>query len=136
MEDYARRQLGINGAASCPAQHEKEIATVSYGNKKVDVLCSDTIPNDKVGEAKNASACSGKINAEVIEMSPNAMRDLSSQVGNALHVTVCYSGSKQDLCRHNGPGKASFPEVQHCLTEGCTPPDGTPARKDTRWPLV
>jgi hypothetical protein len=134
LEDYARRQLGLNGAASCPVQHEKEIATITYGGKDVQVLCSDTIPNNMVGETKSASACSGKIKTEVIEMSPKAMQDLSGQVANALHVSVCFSGSKQDLCLHDGPGKASRPEIEHCLTEGCTPPEGTPKLKDTGWP--
>ena len=64
------------------------------------------------------------------------MQDLSGQVDNALHVTVCYSGSKQDLCLHNGPGKAREPEIEHCLTEGCTPQEGTPKLKETGWRKV
>jgi hypothetical protein len=134
LEDYARRQLGLNGAASCPVQHERQIATISFGEEEVKVLCSDTISNDMVGETKSASACSGKINTEVIEMSPKAMQELSGQVTNALHVKVCFSGSKQDLCPHNGPGKAIFPEIEHCLTTGCSPPEGTPKLRDTGWP--
>ena len=134
LEDYARRNLALNGAGSCPVQHEKEIATITYGEKSVDVLCSDTIPTAMVGETKSASACSGKIKTEVIEMSPKAMQDLSGQVANALHVSVCYSGSKEDLCLHNGPGKASFPDVGDCLTDGCTAEPDTPKLKDTGWP--
>jgi hypothetical protein len=137
LEDYARRHLGLNGAASCPVQHEKEIATVTSGGKNVQVLCSDTIPTAMFGETKiSPRACSGDIATEVIEMSPNAMQDLSGQVANALHVSVCYSGSKKALCLHNGPGARSFPKIHHCLTKGCSPQEGTPALEDTGWPRV
>src|SRR5262249_48722238 len=131
VEQFARDKLGLAGAASCPAQHEKEIATVSFGGKEVQVLCSDTIPGKNFGDQANAAACQGSISREVIEMSPKAMQDLSGQVANALHVTVCFSGSKQDLCLHSGPNPRVSPEVSDCLTEGCAVPPGTPKLKDT-----
>jgi len=135
VEDYARTQLGLNGAASCSVQHEREIANISFGGNEVEVLCSDTIPNSMFGEKTNASACSGSIATEVIEMSPKAMQDLSGQLANALHVKVCYSGSKVDLCLHNGPGARSFPTIHQCLTKGCAPWEGTPTtHKDSGWP--
>jgi hypothetical protein len=133
--------LGLNGAASCHAPHQRQIATVSWGDQEVDVLCSDTIPGDKFGESKVTSKfCAGKIDKEVIEMSPRAMQDLSGQTLNALGVRVCYSGTQQDLCLHNGPGPAArtgrdaFPECADCLTAGCPVPEGTPKLKDTGWP--
>ncbi len=118
LEDYARQQ-GWNGAASCKVQHEREIATITSGDKEVEVLCSDTIPTDK---------------PQVIEMSPKAMLDLSGQLLNPLAVTVCYSGSKQDLCLHNGPGAKSFPKITDCLTRGCPVPADSPTHKDSGWP--
>jgi hypothetical protein len=140
LEDYARNQLSLNGAASCSVRHEKEIATITFGENKVEVLCSDTIPGFKFGvQAIGPVACPEPINCEVIEMSPQAMQDLSGQVVNPLPVSVCYSGSKQDLCLHNGPGpkrrtgRDAFPESFDCLTEGCTPQEGTPKLKDTGW---
>jgi hypothetical protein len=137
VEDYARTQLGLSGAASCTVRHEREIATVSFGGNEVEVLCSDTIPNSMFGEKTSASACSGSIANEVIEMSPKAMQDLSGQLENALHVKVCYSGSKVDLCLHNGPGARSFPTIHQCLTKGCTPWEGTPTtHKNSGWPRV
>jgi hypothetical protein len=137
VEDYARNQLGLNGAASCHATHQKETATVSYGDNEVEVLCSDTMPNDKFGETTGSpGACAGKIETEVIEISPKAMSDLSGQIKNALSVEVCYSGTKADLCLHNGPGKKSRPEVSHCLTRGCVPWEGTPTLAGTGWPGV
>jgi len=82
-------------------------------------------------------ACTGKTSTEVIELSPKAMQDLSGQVANALHVEVCYSGSKEDLCLHNGPGARSFPTIEQCLTRGCSPWEGTPTtHKDSGWPRV
>lgn len=134
VEQFARDKLGLAGAASCPAQHEKEIATVTFGGKEVNVLCSDTIPGKNFGDQASAAACQGSISREVIEMSPKAMQDLSGQVANALHVTVCFSGSKQDLCLHSGPNPRVSPEVEDCLTEGCTVPSGTPRLKNTGWP--
>ncbi len=137
VEHYARTQLGLSGAASCTAQHEREIATVSFGEKEVEVLCSDTIPNSMFGETTKASDCAGSISTEVIEMSPKAMQDLSGQLKSALHVKVCYSGSKEQLCLHNGPGAKSFPTINQCLTKGCTPWEGTPTtHKDSGWPRV
>ena len=133
IETYARNQ-GLNGAASCPVQHQKKIATVSLGEKEVEVLCSDTIPNDMGGETTNARACSGRIEKEVIEMSPKAMQDLSGQVTNPLHVKVCFSGSKQDLCLHNGPGAGRFPTINQCLTKGCSPADGPLDHEKSGWP--
>jgi hypothetical protein len=134
VETYARDQLGINGAASCTARHEREIATVSFGEKEVQVLCSDTVPNDMFGETSDAKDCTGQIGTEVIEMSPKAMQELSGQLTNALHVTVCYSGSKENLCLHNGPGAKSFPTIRQCLTRGCDPVEGAPSHKDSGWP--
>ena len=135
VEDYARTQLGLSGAASCTAQHEREIATVSFGGNEVEVLCSDTIPGSMFGESASASACSGSIATEVIEVSPKAMQDLSGQLANALHVNVCYSGAKEDLCLHNGPGAKSFPTISQCLTKGCSPWEDTPTtHKDSGWP--
>jgi hypothetical protein len=137
VEDYARTQLGLSGAASCTVQHEREIATISFGGNEVEVLCSDTIPNSMFGENTRASACSGSIATEVIEMSPKAMQALSSQLASALHVKVCYSGSKEDLCLHNGPGARSFPTIHQCLTKGCSPWEGTPTtHQDSGWPRV
>ena len=57
VENFARGQLGINGAASCTARHEKEIATVSWGDNEVQVLCSDTIPGAMFGGTANAKDC-------------------------------------------------------------------------------
>jgi hypothetical protein len=137
VEDYARSQLGLSGAASCTVRHEKEVATVSFGDKEVDVLCSDTIPTSMFGEQAKASACTGDIDTEVIELSPKAMQELSGQLANALHVKVCYSGTKQDLCLHNGPGAKSFPTIQQCLTKGCSPWADTPTTHDkSGWPRV
>jgi len=138
VEDYARTQLSLSGAASCTVQHEREIATVTYGENEVQVLCSDTIPRAMFGETKmSPRACSGKISTEVIELSPKAMQDLSGQVANALHVEVCYSGSKEDLCLHNGPGARSFPTIDQCLTRGCSPWEGTPTTHEgSGWPRV
>jgi hypothetical protein len=120
LETHARQQ-GLNGAASCKVAHEREVATITMGEKEVEVLCSDTIPTDK---------------DQVIEMSPKAMLDLSGQVLNPLPVTVCYSGSKQDLCLHNGPGAKSFPTVTQCLTRGCPVAADTPTHADSGWPRV
>lgn len=121
LENYARNQLGLNGAASCKVQHEREIATITLGDKEAEVLCSDTIPTDK---------------SQVIEMSPKAMQDLSGQVANPLQVNACFSGSKQDLCLHNGPGAKAFPTVSQCLTRGCPIAEGTPSHADSGWPRV
>jgi hypothetical protein len=120
LENHARSQ-GLNGAASCKVLHEREIATITLGDKEVEVLCSDTIPTDK---------------SQVIEMSPKAMQDLSGQLTNPVRVSVCYSGSKQNLCLHNGPGAKSFPTVNQCLTRGCPVTEGTPSHDDSGWPRV
>jgi hypothetical protein len=136
LEAYARNQLGLSGAASCPVQHQKEIATLSFGEKEIEVLCSDTISKAKVGQTNDPKDCAGEITTEVIEMSQKAMQELSGQVANALHIGVCFSGSKQDLCPHDGPGKAFFPEVEHCLTRGCTRQEGTPKLAETGWRRV
>jgi hypothetical protein len=137
VESHARDQMGLNGAASCQAPHEREIATVTLGEKEVQVLCSDTIPGSMFGETEaSATACSGSITAEVLEMSPKAMQDLSGQLVNAVDVTVCYSGSKENLCLHNGPGAKSFPTLSQCLTPGCDAVQDTPSHKDSGWPRV
>jgi len=136
VEDHARRHLGLNGAASCPAQHEREVATVGFGGKQVQVLCSDTIPGGMVGTTADPRHCNGKLSAELLEMSPKAMQDLSGQIGSALHVDVCFSGTKQDMCGHDGPGKASFPEATDCVTRGCATDPDRPKLKDTGWPRI
>jgi hypothetical protein len=120
LEEFARNQ-GLNGAASCKVQHEREIATITSGGQEVQVLCSDTIPKDST---------------QVIEMSPKAMLDLSGQLANPLNVTVCYSGSKEDLCLHNGPGAKSFPTISQCLTRGCPIPEDAPTHDKSGWPRV
>lgn len=153
LEQYARDTLGLSGAASCTAAHGKEIATVSLlfsRGKKVEgnaikVLCSDTIPTGGAGahyEPKpvSANACSDKTFAtdkrEVIEVSPKAMEDLAGTGGinDRQAVSVCYSGSKEDLCDHNGPGKGRNPEHKHCFTKGCTPAEDIPTLDETGWP--
>jgi Domain of unknown function (DUF4157) len=134
VETFARNQLGINGAASCTARHEREIATVSLGENEVQVLCSDTIPNDMFGGTDDAKDCGGHIDQEVIELSPKAMLDLAGGLGSALHVTVCYSGTKEEMCLHNGPGARSFPTIGQCLTKGCQPAEGAPSHADSGWP--
>jgi hypothetical protein len=137
LERYARSQLGLNGAASSLSTYQKQIATVSMGEREVQVLCSDTIPGTKFGETKaGPGACTGPIDNEVIELSPKAMEDLSGQITSPLHVKVCYTGAAQDLCLHNGPGKASFPEATHCMTRGCQTDPDLPKLKDTGWPRV
>ena len=42
------------------ARHEREIATV-FGEKEVQALCSDTVPNDMFGETSDAKDCTGQI---------------------------------------------------------------------------
>lgn len=134
VETHAINKLGIEGAASCTVRHEREIATVSMGDKSVQVICSDTVPNDMFGETAKAKDCEGQISTEVIELSPNAMQKLAGSTDSALHVTVCYSGSKEDMCLHNGPGAKSFPTIKQCLTRGCEPPEDAPSHKDSGWP--
>ncbi|MBS1911412.1 MAG: DUF4157 domain-containing protein [Bacteroidetes bacterium] len=137
VETWARTQLGLAGAASCTARHQREVATVSYGGNEVDILCSDTIPPDKFGQKQlTKGACNGTIDEEVIELSPKAMQDLSGQLVNALPVRVCYSGTKIDMCLHNGPGARSFPTPQQCLTRGCPVDEDTPSHADSGWPRV
>jgi hypothetical protein len=134
VEEYARRYLGLNGAASCPAQHERKIASVDFNDKQVQVLCSDTIPSAMAGPTNDPKACTGNVASEMLELSPKAMQDLSGQLGNVLHVSACFSGTKQDLCLHDGPGKARFPEAKDCLTSGCSIDPSAPKLKDTGWP--
>lgn len=134
LERFARGQLGLAGAASCPATHQQEIATVSLGDKSVRVLCSDTIPTAMVG-ASTAAECKGKIAKEVIELSPHAMQDLAGQTGNALHVGVCFSGAKRDeLCFSSARNPRKRPEARDCLTAGCSTTADTPNLKDIPWP--
>jgi hypothetical protein len=133
LEKHARERLGLAGAASCPARHQKEVATVSLGDKSVDVLCSDTIPTSMVGE-RGAAHCTGKIAQEVIELSPQAMQDLSGQAANALHVSVCFGGAPQDgLCLSDAPNPKRSPEARDCITAGCSPDEGTPKLKEIPW---
>ena len=60
LEAFARDHLNLNGAASCPVQHEKEIATITFEGQEVQVLCSDTIPNAMVGQTNKPRDCFGK----------------------------------------------------------------------------
>lgn len=138
VEQYARNQLGLSGAASCP--YQQQIATVSMGGSEVDVLCSDAV-GSKFGEKPaGRGACKGTPPKEVIELSPKAMRDLSGQTANAIHVRVCYSGAAQPLCPNEGrggPGKdGSFPEAEDCITRGCQTDPELPKLKDTGWRRV
>jgi len=153
LEKYARDTLGLNGAASCTAAHGREIATVSllfFKGKKVEgkavkVLCSDSLSTGGPGahygpKPVSPDACSDQTFAtdkrEVMEMSPQAMEDLvgKGEVHDRLAVSVCYSGAKEDLCAHNGPGKNRNPEHHHCFTAGCTPEEGIPKLEETGWP--
>jgi hypothetical protein len=121
VDDYARRILRLNGAASCKASHMKEIATVSLNGDKVQVLCSDNFVSGAT---------------QLIELSPQAMQDLSGSLENLPQVEVCYSGSKQEgLCEWNGRLPRN-PEAKDCLTQGCPVLEGTPKLKDTGWPKV
>jgi hypothetical protein len=149
VEQYAINVLGLNGAASCPSWHQREIATVTIAGKDpIKVLCSDAVCGPtakkcktKFGETSDKKACwHGTFTREVIELSPKAMETLSgSQVATAP-VSVCYSGSQEDLCPSDGPGPKArtgndnFPEVGDCLTRGCTADKDTPKLKDTGWP--
>lgn len=133
LEKHARERLGLAGTASCPARHQKQIATVSLGDNSVNVLCSDTIPTSMVGE-RGAEHCKGKIAQEVIELSPQAMQDLSGQVAHALHVSVCFGGVAQDgLCLSDAPNPKKFPEARDCITAGCSQDDDTPKLKEIPW---
>lgn len=149
LEQYAINKLGIDGAASCPWWHGKKIATIKLLDfkgdevgKGVQVLCSDTMPTGGAGahygqKPASRTACTDETwktdKREVIEMSPNALKQLPGGVNNRI-VKVCYSGSKENLCNHSGPGKDKFPEYKHCLTTGCTPEEGIPKLEDTGWP--
>jgi hypothetical protein len=138
LEDHARRHLGLNGAASCDPKHNREIATISFGQKEVKVLCSDTIdPNKVLKKSIDPRACRDEQfkndGGELIEMSQKAMMDLSGQLGNRLPVRVCYSGSKEDLCTSNSLNPKNHPEIGNCLTDGCKPEEGTPKLKETGW---
>jgi hypothetical protein len=119
VERWARMQ-GWAGAASCKAAHQREIATISWNDHEVEVLCSDTIPTDK---------------PQVIEMSPAAMMDLSEQTATELNVSVTYSGSRIDMCLHDGPGAKSFPTAAQCHTRGCQPAEDSPqSHAGSGWP--
>ena len=150
LEQYARNKLGLDGAASCPDRHGKEVAIIKLldfkGNevgKEVNVLCSDTMPRSGTGahygeKPPSRTACTDETwktdKRELIEMSPNAMQQLAGGVNNRLLVKVCYAGSKEQLCDHSGPGKARNPEYMDCLTTGCTPEKDIPKLQDTGWP--
>jgi hypothetical protein len=121
LEVYARNQLGLSGAASCKARHVKEIATVSLNGKEVELLCSDNFGSDS---------------AQLIEMSPLAMQELSGALDNLPQVKVCYSGSKQPGLREWDGKLPPYPEVADCITEGCPIPTDVPKLKDTGWPKV
>jgi hypothetical protein len=142
LEQYAVRDLGLDGAASCTSKHEKEIATVTLAGKDpIKVLCSDTICGDATkcntsfGETNDPKACwNGAFSQEVIELSPNAMSKLSGNQRATVPVSVCYSGSQEDLCLSNSRRPKSFPEIGNCVTDGCAPPEGTPKLENTGWP--
>lgn len=119
VDAYARKQ-GLNGAASCKG-HGKQIATVSFKKKEVRVLCTDTLPEKP---------------DHVIELSPQAMLDLSGALENLRQVKVCYSGSKEAGLEEWNGALPSNPEVEQCLTKGCPVPEGTPKLKDIDWPRV
>ncbi len=133
VEKYAREELELSGAASCHAAHGRETATVTYAGKSVDVLCSDTIPPGSFGESSGARACTGKITAEVLELSPKAMLDLSGQLKNPLPVTVCYSGSRTEMCQHQG-SLPMAPKIEQCLPKGCPVQEDAPTHADSGWP--
>jgi hypothetical protein len=138
-------QEGLKGVASCTGAHAGEVATVSFGGKSADVLCTDTIvpaqfkPKSITGsepcsdETMNKDKVGGK-KVEVIELSPNAMKFLSGRLDTALPVSVCYSGTKpDDLCRHKGPLPA-HPKIEQCLSEGCRRPENPPTHDKSGWP--
>ena len=88
---------------------------LQFRSARTKCRCSaPTQSPEMFGETAKAKDCQGSISTEVIEMSPKAMFDLSGKP--PLHVTVCYSGSKQDLCLHDGPGAKKYPTIQQCLT--------------------
>jgi hypothetical protein len=138
-------QNGLKGAASCSGAHAGEVATVTYGGKSAEVLCTDTIvpAQFKPKSIKSPDACSdetmnkdrvGGKKAEIIEISPNAMKFLSGRLDRALPVSVCYSGPKpDDLCKHSGPLPAN-PKIEDCLSEGCRYPENPPTHATSGWP--
>ena len=142
LEESAR-QGGLNGVASCTANHEREVATVTFQKKSVSVLCTDTIPRGQFKPKPiNPTACTDAVmnaekvggkKVEVLEMSPGAMVDLSGRLDQALPVSVCYSGVKEDLCLHKGslPKK---PKIEQCLSEECRRPEKPPTHDKSRWP--
>ncbi len=145
LEQYATKELGLDGAASCTSTHEREVATVTLAGSgdpiPIKVLCSDTICGDATkcktsfGESNNAKACLGRPTHEVIELSPNAMNKLAGSPVATVLARVCYSGSKEDLLPSNGPSRKR-PEMKNgdCLTKGCTPDKDTPKLTQTGWP--
>ena len=104
--EVSARQGGLNGVASCTADHEREVATVTFEKKSVNVLCTDTIPRAQFKPKPiSPAACTDAVmdkekvggkKVEVLEMSPAAMIDLSGRLDRALPVSVCYSGVKAD----------------------------------------
>jgi hypothetical protein len=141
LEQYAVKDLGLDGAASCNSQYGREIATVTLAGKPpIKVLCSDHIPEIKstttFGETNDAKACwNGTFTQEVIELSPNAMKKLAGSQVATVPARVCYSGSKEALLLSNGPSPKR-PEMKNgdCLTKGCTPDKDTPKLTQTGWP--
>jgi hypothetical protein len=142
LENYARME-GWAGAASCRG-HKREIATVTYGDRQVEVLCSDSI-----GTAKDHPANPAKDHPEnpakdhpanpakdqLIELSPAAMLDLSGQLENLRSVSVTYSGSKIPLCPFGDDHTPRNPSAERCLTRGCQPAEGSP-NDNSSWPPV
>ena len=118
------RKAGLDGAASCKTRHVKETATVSLakgGGQAVKVLCTDNF---------------GTGSAQVIELSPNAMKKMSNALEKA-RVKVCYSGSRQPGLGEWDGALPRRPEVENCMATGCSVPEGTPRLKDiptTEWP--
>jgi hypothetical protein len=138
------RQGGLNGAASCTDDHEREVATVTFGRKSVRVLCTDTIPRAQFKPKPiSPGACTdevmnkervGRKRVEVLELSPAAMKDLSSRTDQALPVSVCYSGVKEDLCRNTRP-LLNTPKIEQCLSGGCRRPENPPTHDKSGWPV-
>ena len=142
--EVSARQGGLNGVASCTADHEREVATVTFEKKSVNVLCTDTIPRAQFKPKPiSPAACTDAVmdkekvggkKVEVLEMSPAAMIDLSGRLDRALPVSVCYSGVKaDDLCPHTGP-LPEKPKIEQCLSEGCRKPEDPPTHDKSGWP--
>jgi hypothetical protein len=138
VEDWAIAN-GLDGAASCHADHKREIAFIVFDDKGtqhiVSVLCSDTLSEEKYNAKPIPPNACGDAKfkedkkREVIEMSKKAMQTVSNQTGTQIPVSVSYSGRKEDLCQHIGGAPKSFPKPSECLTpKGCRPSQDAPSR--------